>query len=645
MDVAHGLSGHGGRRSIREVFQSRGLDATSMNQAQIYSEVSAMRLASNGIVTSDQDRASLASMQANSGATASAIQRARADSIAATGSAANYRSYMQGEVPSALALDAWRAGNGLRPDDTIGATQLMGQGASVMTGNNIMADLRRAGRGGVGVGAAIGAGIGGGLVGGLLGGAVGAAGEAASAWYRMSRGEVTGYQTLDGLVGRRDRAITRLGTHMTDLTRGQGLRRQMGDEAYNDRTALGTARFAWNAVTHAMSGAEEQDWSSGQMESLMQNEDVRSGMLALASGDETVSREAEERLLQLAGSGGVELGDHLSSFVRRFASTRGTSVGRELNSAITDAAGMSEEQIRAQSAEMARMSGLYSSGADVLRRSGNSQSLEELRGARGVAGAEGMTGVARARLAMLEMADGFTNGMGEGTEQERYLAVADGLAALTPEQRNDYMRSTAGDEQLSGMMRGMTMLGRRRSAQERDLSGRGWRGARRATEAAFGIATGGTFGEMGLSYTQNERTRRVRDATDFMRQIESGGEASVELMDQLREGMRSRGMKAEEADEVVGMMSGGIDADERRRLQEMDLQGGQRGAGQRSNEMRQRDQNPLDATRNDLLTEIRKALEGLRQDAGTQSNLTLTALGGVATEVRASRGPGTTEDE
>lgn len=644
MNAVHALGGHGGRRTIREVFASRGMDAASMSQSQIHEEVTAMRMASNGVVMGAEANQHLAAMRADPMAASAAIQQARAQAIAATGNAANYRQFLNTSV-SANTVDAFRAGLGHRPDDSIGGAQLLGMGTQHLTGANIMGDLRRL-AGGAGRGAAAG-GLLGGPMGAALGGIVGAAGRAGSAVLSAMRGDVTGFATIDGLIGERDRALTGLTGMMQRRSDGSAILRNAVAGGHTLTGVRGQINRAMLGAQHFMGMGENRglDWDGGQLEALMANEDVRNNFQAMLSGDS----EAAQRLHGLAGTM-PELGDHLSSLVHTRSQLSGSRL-RDFDARIGVLSRQSPEQAEAIRARNAEMAGMYGTGANILSGlgGGSTESLAQLRARRGATGAAGMmTGVDSARLAMLEMQEGFTSGMSGEDAQSRYYALADSLAGMAPEERSQMLRQATlgGDEQTTGMLRGMTMLGRRRAQQQRDLSGQGRRGRRGAVEEAFNLATGGTFGQMGLT---DGRGRRIRDASQFLRLVQAGGEEGTDLMDSFRQGMERFGMSGSTADDLIRMSTNQgrgspvFDQSEIDSLRNTALDDKQRGASERAQTERQRAQNPLDAQRNDVLNQILDAVKtSTQQTVGALGEVGM-AVNGTTTAVRENAGPGETE--
>lgn len=155
---------------------------------------------------------------------------------------------------------------------------------------------------------------------------------------------------------------------------------------------------------------------------------------------------------------------------------------------------------------------------------------------------------------------------------------------------------------------------------DRALSGRGRRGRRQRAETALGMITGGTLGEMDISVGGRALGRRNR-AGRIEAMFRRGGEDADEVARQMQEQLEEAGVSG-----AAGLISNyrraisddTLDPDERRNMIQSvsgneDLQRVQREAIER----RQRQQNPLDTTRNDLLTRIADGVGEMARNMGS----------------------------
>lgn len=612
MTAAHAMTGHGGRRSIREVFEARGMDASSMSQVELRNQISQMQLASHGTVTGVAANAQLARLSADPVAAAAMIAQARSMSRATTGHSGAFAQFTGGL--SANVIDAHRARMGLTPDDQVGAAQMYGQGTQHLTLRNLVADSANIGRRGLG-------------------------GSIMTAAYNYTQGRETGFASLDSLIGERDRSITGLGATMTRMSDVESFARNGGGELLAHERGRNTGNLLEQAgnrvrghVGRLRVGAAMMmdnrglSWNNGELEGLMGNDDVRTGLQALVGDNAEQSAEARTQLMALSESlGSSGGGDHLADLVQRRMGTSGEARAA-LDAQIRGATALSPEEARAQRAEMDRLSSNFSQGAELLTRTGSVANLEQLRAMRGAGGASSvLSGADAARLAMMEMSEGFAGGgMTRDQLEERSNAVADSMMGLSPEQRSQMLRDASGNEDLSTLVRGQMMNGRRRQQQQRDLSGNGRRRGNGATEEAFNLATGGTFGQMGIT---DGRGRSITSAAELMRVVEAGGERAEGVMERVQQGFVDMGLTAADADRVVAMSGrdgprgarSAYDETEIKELQRMGNGDGQRSAAQRAVEQRQRQQNPLDAQRNDLLRTISEGIGKLNIAMSEQS--------------------------
>jgi hypothetical protein len=157
------------------------------------------------------------------------------------------------------------------------------------------------------------------------------------------------------------------------------------------------------------------------------------------------------------------------------------------------------------------------------------------------------------------------------------------------------------------------------------LQGRGRRGGRQQAETLFGRLTGGTLNEMNFSVERGGQSRQLRGrnvAGQLMQILQGGNEGDRErVLGQLQQQLTSRGVSGAGSlvRDITGMARDGISEDEshqiaRRLGNNTDLQRVQREAVQE----RQRAQNPLDATRNDILTQIRDGIVRMSEREGGQ---------------------------
>lgn len=241
---------------------------------------------------------------------------------------------------------------------------------------------------------------------------------------------------------------------------------------------------------------------------------------------------------------------------------------------------------------------------DAALMSEFNSSAADFRGLEGV-----LTGNMRYHARRASRAFGEMNGEEANTEVR---AMTDMLADMDPNSE-EYREMSRAMGERSG---GSELLTRASNVRrvERDLSGRGRRGRRGAGETILNMITGGRAGELELTGSGGRRVT----ANTFMGALSGRGGPNEDLLGSLEENMSRMGVR--NASDLVGdlrerVASGGWGEDDVRGFRERiegEMNSTERGSlgdvSRRANEAAMRAANPLDSTRNDLLTEIRNGI-------------------------------------
>lgn len=174
-------------------------------------------------------------------------------------------------------------------------------------------------------------------------------------------------------------------------------------------------------------------------------------------------------------------------------------------------------------------------------------------------------------------------------------------------------RALGGGETAGALLTAASESRRRR----RDLTGGGRGGMRRAGETAMGMLTGGRFSEMDIGIGTGARRRRIRSASDAFSILRRGGEGAADISRGLEAGLSEMGVT--NASDIMArfnrLAEGGFTGDEARKFDRFitnEMSSGSLGeASNRANEEALRRANPLDAQRNDLLTQIRDGVRSM----------------------------------
>jgi hypothetical protein len=150
---------------------------------------------------------------------------------------------------------------------------------------------------------------------------------------------------------------------------------------------------------------------------------------------------------------------------------------------------------------------------------------------------------------------------------------------------------------------------------QRALGGRGRRGGAQQAETALNMLTGGTLGEMEITDREGGRALNARQiqaalrrggagADRVMNQLQAnmaGVEGAGDMLEQYRQSISDGTMSNKEVDSLITGVRGNKD------LQQLQ---------QRAVEQRQRQQNPLDTERNDVLKQILTAIKNANSEGG-----------------------------
>lgn len=517
-----------------------------------------------GQVSRGIDVSSLQGLESDTVGSRAVIAQAVALSGMAGVSPENFRGYMQRDLATtANGLDAFMQRQGM----TLPGGQRDLMGALMNRGGG------RINWGGVGGGALRGAAIGTAVL-PFIGTAIGAVAGGISNLWNQASGLEPGRSAADELAGggdliRRARVLT--DEHGNRAGQTATIARLLGT---GDMTAINRERARLGALAEG-----SRDMTAERIQGALGNTNFRESVgRILAANPQNVGRELE---IARAGMGTGQESQAMEYILSQVENdTRG---GR----------GISQ-----------RMRGLLSSGivdreaiqARMRARQDLSVQFE------GIAGA-GYGGIA----------DRLRNENANiGDINSRVFAAQSRLAGMNPESE-EYQRamSLLGSQGEFGAGQMQAIAGIR--ATTRALTGGGRRGAPQAAETALGLVTGNTFGSMNIEVGG----RQIRSASQAFRMLQHGGANADSIRRQIVAQMGDVHGADELVQSMTNMASGGFTPQEAARLQQQvagneDIQRRQ----QRAAEERQRQQNPLDSTRNELLTNIRDTLREIKSSSG-----------------------------
>lgn len=575
----HGMSSIGDRLERRGVGGLRGADG-AMNARLA---LDAARDAANGNVTG-ASRDTLERLEGDVDRTTRRISEARMIAGALGDPSMLYAA--MGE--DANATDAFMARNGLA---AVGATpgrgSLMGLGGAGIRGT----------LGAVGGAALAGAraGMGGGLMnaigGGLLGGA--------SALYGLGR------DPTDDAVGYLAR-----GGHLAEDAANSGGHTRESVMAEIERQA-GLARDEPGRLSAATR--------------VLERGDIRTSLRALAT--EGVS---EDAIRSVTGTDDFRrrinrisaLGNDREGVMREINALTRTAEGLEdpaARAALASVAAQMEHNVETRGGIGSEVAGL---GMSSERRAEIVDAMSDTRAnavgmstrLEGLAGSDGL----RAALGRAAAGFGDNDATAGNAGMNEALEAVIGMDPNSAEYRAMSEAIAAGGESGGAFLTSASESRRRR----RDLTGGGRGGARRAGETAMNMISGGRFSDLDLEMTVGGRSRRVRSASDAFNILRRGGAGAESLNASLTAGLE--GMGVTNAADLTRSFSaaavGGFDEEEARNFDRRindEMNGGSLGeAANRANEEALRRANPLDAQRNDLLTQIR---DGIRNTSTSSS--------------------------
>lgn len=241
--------------------------------------------------------------------------------------------------------------------------------------------------------------------------------------------------------------------------------------------------------------------------------------------------------------------------------------------------------------------------------------------ARGFArGLEGVEGAGDLAGRFTAAGEAFRSGDVDAANREMRGAVAD-LTALDPDSEEYRARAAT----LSGTAEGRAIL--RAASGDRTSNRRlsGARGRAAVGSEAMDILTGGMGVEgMNIEVGPEGRRRRLGSASSIWERLTRGGEGAADIERQLTTELE--GMGASDAagltSEFRRMSEGGITTDEAARMRELTAADeGLNTAAREATDAAMRAANPLDAARNDLLTEIRNFTRTTATGASTRDSV------------------------
>lgn len=580
------------RRGVRGV---RGLDS-----GQVQAEVQAATMARSGELILDRDRQALERLEEDPDRTLARIQRAQLIASGQEGGMGNFYSYL-GEGGNANAADAFLAQRGMAQfGDTLGAGSLMRRGGGRISRGMARRDLVR------------------------LTNPLYALGEMA---YQRATGQETGLESLRAVRTGEDVATSYFaggGDLAAELRGGGATSRTLAERNQWTnalvRGALGGARGTpvGAAVDAATRAAPRGSWiqrmlrpelrGAGSDENRMLEaiEGVDSDAMRAVLGSEGV----RTRIGRVLGAEGNEeqMRAEIANF-RRFAGREFTDEGQAqaaLSLIQQIESGMGEGG-RFKSERMRRM--LQFGSVDKERLQQLRDRLTETGGQYSNLG-RAMGGELGGRFRAIG-----SQFMQFQDPREDINALRFDLARMDPE--SDEYREAV--REMGGSSFGRTFLAGVAADRQRDRALSGRRGRRQRAETALGMITGGTLAEMDITVGGRSLGRRNR-AGRIEAMFRRGGEQADEVAQQMQEQLEEAGVSG-----AAGLISNyrraisddTLDPDERRQMIESvssneDLRRVQREAIER----RQRQQNPLDTTRNDLLTEIRNGINRMNENSG-----------------------------
>lgn len=552
----HGMSSIGERLERRGVRGLRGAGADGIARDAI----SDARRAASGVVRGDSATA-LAGLEENSDDTIRRVLMARSASAGAGDREAFYEA-MGGD---ANATDAFLSRNNLA------ATGLTpGRGAMRGLGGPSPMDVMRTT-------------LGGGVIGAWAGRSGGLGGMAAGAVAGSSYGLASfGMDASDDSVG--------------FLARGGHLG---GRLAYNEEGA----RAAFNRGDRseaAMMRLSVSGISEESIRAVTNTDSYRSRIARIngMSGDtEGMMREVAELRREAAGEGMDE--GHARAL---------TSIAAQMEDSITRNGGLGSEFAGASRDERAE-------------REARDRLADMSHSARGLSTRlDGVAGGGGLRAAFADAAESFSAGgedgvMGGMAKNRAAREMLIGMDTSSAEYREIAEALGNDDSGAGGAMLTSASESRRR---RRDLTGRGRRGGVGAATEMLNSVSGGRASELNLM----SGGHRV-SATRAYGLLHRGGAGADDVINSMTESMRGMGVTnaSELTNELRGLAEGGFTNEEAatwdRRIGEEMETGSLGRAAERANTESMRRANPLDATRNDLLTQIRDGIRGIRGEDGS----------------------------
>lgn len=403
---------------------------------------------------------------------------------------------------------------------------------------------------------------------------------------RMMSGNFSGLQTLDAMRTGSERAASyfaRGGDMAEDLERRGAVDTREGgvlgalvgrSAAQGLRLASGSRAGADDIMLTGMRSVREED-----MQAVLESREGRRHLQALV-GAEQGSDAYNEALEQFNRFGqGLEGGQQLA------ASSLGAQLGQRGAAKFGESGTGMADRARAH---------LQEALSNNERQRQLRAEMERMGGEFGELG-EGYGLVSKLLIA------------GEGGRaHEEVQGMVSELARMDPESKEyrDRMSVLGRNESGRGVIAGTSQY----RQLDRALSGRGRRGPAQAAETALGMLTGGTLGQMEVT----SGGRRL-NATQIQAMLRGGNDEQADsIIGQLEAQMGDVSGAGDMLREYRGMLQsgGGLNEAERDRL--IRMTGGSEDLAKRQREgmeNRLRQQNPLDAARNDLLTQILNAVK------------------------------------
>ncbi len=551
-----------------DTLRSRGIDTTGMGVVTATREIEAAAAARGGTLILERDRAALEELEKDSERTMRRIGRARLLALESGDPSQFYQEF----GGNANAIDAYMSRNDIpidvETDVSIGSMMRMGGG--LLNQGGLLGDARsvhsRALRNVGGMGGQIASMVGRGAAAFAMGADIGTVGD------------MLGLRSMSNLGSRSERAATFLSMGAGRSRDNSFVGRLMSDaNPLAMEAAVGNEEFR-RALTDVL-----ETESEGEMPLRLSALNQRAAQL----GDPAQQREALKLVAEIQSQ--VRGGRVVTGSVRAAAEAvvNGTSRERQI-------------QLMQERANIGRGFESLSESAEaagLVTMSTMSTRLSEAYYSNDMPGSE-----------MMDLQMGLISeiaGLDTGGEQYGELARAAG----SDSRQRAILRSAANYRQLS-----------------RALSGRSRRGLRGRAETAMRQLTGGTLGEMDLTVMRNGREVSIQGrnvAARVERIMRQGGENADRIQAQMTahlEGLGVEGSGDMLKDYRRAISDSDLDETERHNLirqtsSNEDLQRVQREALER----RQRQQNPLDTTRNDLLRRIASNLEKI--NIGVQAGM------------------------